>query len=114
MTNAFGSVTSDVVTVTVTAPPVPGRLTNLSILASLAAGETMTMGTVIGGVRTSGTKPLLVRAAGPSLGQLNVAGYLPDPMMALVNTSSTPATTIATNNDWAGAADLGNAAFFNQ
>ena len=84
----------------------PGRLINLSILTPLAAGETMTMGTVLGGGGTTGTKPLLARAAGPSLAPLGVAVFLPDPTMTLNSTSVTPATTVATNNDWAGTAAL--------
>ena len=48
----------------------PGRLINLSILTELAAADTFTMGFVVGGCLQDGAKPLLARAARPSLGQL--------------------------------------------
>jgi hypothetical protein len=69
----------------------------------------MTIGTVLGGAGTSGSKPLLARAVGPSLAQLGVNGFLPDPTMMLVNTGVSPIVTVATNNDWAGATSLANA-----
>ncbi len=109
-TNASGSTTSAVATLTLQATNDPGRLVNLSILTPLVAGEVMTMGTVLGGGGTSGAKPLLARAAGPSLAPLGVNPFLPDPTMALVSTSVTPAVTVATNNDWSGTAAL-SAAF---
>ena len=90
--------------------PIPARLVNLSVLTPLAVGETMTMGTVLGGTGTSGTKPLLVRAAGPALAQFGVNGYLPDPTMTLNYTTPTPVVAVATNNDWGGTAAL-SAAF---
>jgi cyclophilin family peptidyl-prolyl cis-trans isomerase len=110
VSNSVGNVTSSAATLTLsTNLNDPGRLTNLSILTPLALGETMTMGTVLGGAGTSGTKPLLVRAAGPSLAQFGIATFLPDPTLTLVNTTSTPSVTVATNNDWGGGAPLTNA-----
>ncbi|MSU51451.1 MAG: hypothetical protein EXS37_20585 [Opitutus sp.] len=107
-TNSGGSATSTAAALTVTTNTSdPGRLINLSILTPLAVNETMTMGTVLGGASTSGSKPLLARAAGPSLAQLGVTGFLPDPTMALVNTGA--GSTVATNNDWAGTTTLSNA-----
>jgi cyclophilin family peptidyl-prolyl cis-trans isomerase len=108
--NSFGTATSAAAQVSVIATSDPGRLINLSILTPLAAGDTMTMGTVLGGSSTSGAKPLLARAAGPSLARLGVNGFLPDPTMTLVNTGTAPNTTVAINNDWSGAAEL-SAAF---
>ena len=87
----------------------PGRLINLSILTSLPAREKFTMGFVVGGEGTSGTKPLLARAVGPSLAQFNLATFLPDPTMSLASTSVSPAITVAANNDWGGSAALSNA-----
>lgn len=84
-----------------------GRLINLSILTSLASGETMTMGTVLGGAGTSGPKPLVARAVGPSLAVFGVTGTLPDPKMALIAAST--GATVANNNDWAGEPMLSNA-----
>ena len=113
VTGAGGTVTSApavITTTTVTTASNPGRLINLSILTPLAPGERMTMGTVLGGAGTSGTKPLLVRAAGPSLAQFNVTGFLPDPTMTLNYTTPTPVVVVAANNDWGGTAAL-SAAF---
>jgi hypothetical protein len=113
--NSVGTVTSAAATLTLgTAVNDPGRLINLSILTPLAAGEPMTMGTVLGGGGTSGPKPLLARAAGPTLGAAPPAGFglpnvLPDPTMTLVNTSNSPNFTVASNNDWGGGAALSNA-----
>lgn len=108
-TNSAGTSTSAAATLTLTATNDPGRLINLSILTPLTAGETMTMGTVLGGGGTSGAKPLLARAAGPSLAPLGVSPFLPDPTMALISTSATPAVTVASNNDWSGTAALSGA-----
>jgi hypothetical protein len=82
--------------------PNPGRLINLSALTSLAAGETMTLGTVLGGAGTSGSKPLLVRAAGPSLLQFGVTTALADPKLDLFAGQ----TLVATNDNWGGATTL--------
>ena len=89
----------------------PGRLINLSILTTLPAREDFTMGFAVGGAGTTGTKPLLARAAGPSLAQLGVTAFLPDPTMSLTrtSTSSSPAVTVATNDDWNGSAALSTA-----
>ena len=108
-TNAFGSVTSTAASLTVVnvASADIGRLINLSILTGLAANETMTMGTVLGGAGTSGTKPLLARAAGPALAQFGITDFLPKPTMTLVNTSTN--TTVAANSDWGGSTALSNA-----
>ena len=77
--NYVGSVTSAAVTV---APP--GRISNLSVLTSIAAaGDSFTMGYVVGGTGTTGAKPLVIRAAGPSLGALGVDGTLADPKLEL-------------------------------
>ncbi len=82
-----------------TATTNPGRLINLSILSSLApATETMTVGVVIGGAGTTGTKPLLVRAAGPALTQLGVTGVLGNPKLDFFN----GATKVGENDDWNG------------
>lgn len=103
VSNSAGSVTSAAAVVTITPPFInPARLINLSILTPLEAGETMTLGVVLGGAGTSGTKPLLVRAAGPSLAALGVGGAMTDPRIDLYSGS----TLTAANNDWAGTTDL--------
>ncbi len=85
---------------------VDSRLINLSILTSLAtAGDSFTMGYVVGGGGTSGTKPLVIRAAGPSLGALGVAGTLDDPKLELF----AGATKAGENDNWGGSATIANA-----
>jgi hypothetical protein len=90
-----------------TAPVDVGRLVNLSILTSLSSGEKLTMGTAIGGAGTTGSKPLVARAAGPALAQLGLTGLLPDPTMKLNNTTGS-AFVVDQNNDWGGSATLAN------
>jgi alpha-tubulin suppressor-like RCC1 family protein len=102
--NRAGSVTSAAATLTVAVFD-PGRLINLSILTQLAAGETMTLGAVLGGAGTSGGKPLLVRAVGPSLSQFGVTAVLADPTFDLFSGQ----TVVAANDNWGGTAELSNA-----
>ena len=84
--------------------PNNGRLINLSVLTSIASGENFTVGTVLGGAGTSGTKPLLLRAVGPTLGAapFNVPGMLADPKLDLFSGT----TIVASNDDWGGGAAL--------
>jgi Ig-like domain-containing protein/immunoglobulin I-set domain protein len=105
VTNAFGTTQTNNTSLAVVTTANPGRLINMSILTGLGAGETMSMGTVLGGSGTSGTKPLLARAVGPSLALFGITTTLPDPTMTLVTTPAN--TTVATNNDWNGDATLG-------
>ena len=99
VTNATGSITSTGIALTVGSVPNPGRLINLSVLTSIAgAGDNFTFGFVVGGAGTSGNKPMLMRAAGPSLAQLGVGGVLSDPTMEFYN----GANKISQNDDWAG------------
>lgn len=87
----------------------PGRLVNLSILTSInAASPQFTVGTVIGGAGTSGTKPLLVRAAGPALATFGLGGVLSDPRLSLFSDQNTQ-TPVATNDNWGGGAALSTA-----
>ena len=99
------------VTAAVTPPPPPpppppvafGRIINLSILTSIAAGgDNFTMGYVVGGNATSGAKPLVIRAAGPSLGALGVPGTLDDPKLELF----AGPTKTGENDNWGGAPQL--------
>jgi cyclophilin family peptidyl-prolyl cis-trans isomerase len=99
VSNSNGSVTSDSSTVSFIAATAAetGRLINLSIRSTLAPGEQMTMGTVLGGAGTRGTKALLARVAGPSLAQFGLNEFVPDPRMSLVRTGS---GTVSVNDDW--------------
>jgi hypothetical protein len=102
VTNIAGSVTSAAARLVVAF----SRLINVSILASLATpGDTLTIGYVMGGAGTTGTTPLLVRAAGPSLAALGVDGTLADPRIELFAGS----TKTGENDNWAGAPTVSSA-----
>jgi sugar lactone lactonase YvrE len=102
-TNSAGSVTSASATLTVSAPLATSRIINLSILTSIdASSPDFTMGYVVGGAGTSGAKPLVIRAAGPSLGALNVPGTLDNPKMELFAGT----TKTGENDDWGGSSQL--------
>ena len=98
-----GSVTSPAAAVALAAAANPGRLINLSVLTSLATpADTFTMGYVVGGAATAGAKPLIIRAAGPSLAALGVAGTLDDPKLELFAGS----TKTGENDNWGGSPAL--------
>jgi len=102
-TNASGSATSPGALLSITNSPPISRLANLSILTTLsAASPLLTMGTVVGGSGTAGTKALLIRAAGPSLGALGVPGTISDPELSVY---SGP-TVVAANDNWGGTSAL--------
>ena len=107
VTNATGSTTSAAAALTLPVVATnPGRLINLSLLTSLgSADDSFTMGTVIGGSGALGTKPMLVRAAGPALGALGVGGTLPDPKLEFFSGS----TKIGENDNWSGTTALSGA-----
>src|SRR5207248_2336871 len=71
-------------------------------LTNLAAGQSFTVGTFIGGAGTTGTKPLLIRAAGPALVALGVGGAHSDPKMDVFSGQ----TVIASNDNWGGTSGL--------
>ncbi len=90
------------------APTNPGRLVNLSILTTVSAGEPLfTLGTVLGGAGTRGDKPVLVRAAGPSLAPLGVAAPLGDPRLAVLSGQR----VVAQNDNWGSGGPPVNAVF---
>jgi hypothetical protein len=102
-TGAGGTATSATATLTVLPAPDVGRLVNLSILTTVTSADPVfTLGTVIGGAGSSGSKPLLIRAAGPALAQLGVSGALSDPKLDIFAGS----TVTATNDDWGGTGAL--------
>lgn len=104
---AEGAATSNAASLEVAPDPDVGRLVNLSILTQITGSDPgFTLGTVIGGAGTTGSKPLLVRAAGPALAQLGVSGALPDPRLDVFSGG----VVAAANDDWGGNAAL-SAAF---
>lgn len=102
VSNSLGSATSVPAAVSLvgsSAVLVPSRLSNLAVRSTSGTGaQTLTVGFVVGGAGTSGTKPLLIRGSGPALAVFGVAGVLADPRLTLFTAS----TTLATNDDWAG------------
>ena len=100
ITNFAGTITSAPSLLTVN--PV-SRISNLSI-RTLVGGNTgtLTVGLTVGGEGALGTKPLLLRAAGPTLTAFGVGGTLADPRLALLSGQ----TTIGENDDWAGSAEI--------
>ncbi|MBL9186967.1 MAG: hypothetical protein JNK23_05780 [Opitutaceae bacterium] len=103
LTNAEGTVTSTSVTLTIVSANAIGRLINLSVLTGLdSATDDLSLGYVVGGAGTSGAKPLVIRAAGPSLGAFGVPGTISDPRMELF----AGATRTGENDNWGGSADL--------
>ena len=104
--SSAGNAPSAAATLTISASPDFGRISNLSVLTSITATEpSFTVDTVVGGGGTSGTKALLVRAAGPSLSQLGVGGFLADPKLDVF----VGQTVAATNDNWGGDTNLSNA-----
>lgn len=83
ITNELGTTLSSPATLRVTEP---GRMTNFSVLTQLAsAEESLSIGTVVGGAGTSGPKPLLVRAVGPSLATVGVTGAVASVRLEIFN-----------------------------
>ncbi len=102
--NAIGEAPRADTTLTVTpATADSGRLINLAIRTNAGTGaQTLIVGFAVGGAGTTGTKPLLLRGVGPSLTQFGLTGVLTDPMLTVFQGT----TTIATNDDWAGDAQV--------
>ena len=95
-TGPTGTVTSaaTLLTVNPVSTGLTSRLSNLSVLTTLAANQVLTVGFTMSG----GSKPILLRAAGPGLGALGVPGTMADPKLALFNGT----VSAATNENWAG------------
>jgi hypothetical protein len=102
--DSASTLTSSAAKLTVTAAPpvattVPAHLINLSVLAPLVtAGDSFSLGYVVNGATATNAKPLVIRAAGPSLGALGVGGTLIDPKIELYAGS----TKTGENDDWGG------------
>ena len=90
VSNPGGSVTSNGATLSVAAGE--GRLANLSVRTNLGVGATL-----IVGFATNGTKNVLIRGVGPTLGAFGVTGSYTDPRVEVFNAAS---TKIDENEDW--------------
>ena len=103
ISNAIGSTTSSTAALELSNDPNFGHLVNLSIRTNITASDPFfTVGTVVGGAGTSGPKPMLVRAVGPSLAAFGIVGAIADSRVDVY----AGATVVATNNDWSGDAAL--------
>ncbi len=77
--------------------PNPGRIANLSVRAPAGInGQSLTVGFIMSG----GSKSLLIRASGPTLGALGVTGTLPDPILQVHQTINGQDTVVASNDNW--------------
>lgn len=92
-TNSVGSVTSTPATLKVLSTAT-ARLPNLSLRTDLAAAQTL----IVGFVMSGGSKPVMIRAVGPTLGVFGVSGVQTDPLIELYNSSG---TKLLENDDWA-------------
>lgn len=99
--NGVGAVSSKSMPLTLTNSQDVGRLVNLSVRTRAGAEDNVIIGFVVGGSST-GTKNLLLRGIGPSLGNFGVSDVLRDPRLTLMRND----TTLATNDDWGGSAAL--------
>ncbi len=102
ITSGGATTVTDAAALTVSVPGT-SRLVNVSTRGSVRAGEPLTPGFVM---RGTGTKNLVVRAVGPTLGAFGVAGALADPKMDVIPLGQS--NVILANDDWgtAPAADV--------
>lgn len=100
VTNASGSATSGIATLTVTF----SRLINLSTRGFVPAGGALTPGFHL---RGSASKPLLIRGVGPTLAAFGVSAALADTRLEVIPQGSRDA--VAANNDWGGTPALSEA-----
>jgi hypothetical protein len=82
--------------------PTTARLSNLSVRAAMAAGQTLIVGFSVSG----GNRSILVRGVGPTLATFDLDGTMADPRVELYN----EATLVTENEDWGNNAAL-SAAF---
>lgn len=79
------------------------RLSNLSLLTNISASDPVfTVGAVLGGVGTAGLKPLLLRAAGPSLSAFGIGDAISDPSIQVFSGGR----LIGENDNWSGSRSL--------
>lgn len=95
ITNATGTTVSRQAAVQVT--PDATRLINMSCRTQVNAGQIVSPGFYIAG---TGTKQVLIRAAGPALGAFGVPTTMPDPQLKLYHGTE----VIAQNDNWDAAA----------
>lgn len=94
VTDGINTETSSYAILTVNVPG-GSRIINVSTRGGASSGEALTPGFVM---RGNGTKNLLVRAVGPTLGIFGVTGTLSDPKMDLIPSGQT--SILIANDDW--------------
>ncbi len=103
-TNVISGAVSGGLTGTFLLQQQPSRLVNISTRTLAGPGERMVVAGFV--IRGTGTKPLLIRAVGPTLANFGIANPLADPFLSVLSAN----TAVATNNDWSNAAALSAAA----
>ena len=107
ITNQYGSITSEGATIQLI--QYNARLTNLSVMSLDGPGaQLLTVGFVTGGIGTTGSQNLLIRACGPASGEapFYVANALTDPTLSVFNSST---SVLASNDNWGTPASNANA-----
>ncbi len=101
---AGGSIISKATTLSVAASTGDtARLINLAVRTNAGSGaNVLFVGFVVGGAGTSGTKPLLFRAVGPTLSVFGVTATLSDPKLQIFSGTN----LLLENDDWAGNAQV--------
>lgn len=97
VSNAGGTVKSEAIDVRVT-----GRLVNLSVRTTAGSGDDTL---IVGFSLSGGSKHVLLRGVGPTLGAFGVANSLADSILSLQRGQS----QIATNDNWGGSISLKDA-----
>lgn len=97
-TNSLGTVTSKAVLVTVNPAPLSASaawLTNISVRTTIVAGQSPL---IVGLTVSGGSKPILVRAAGPALGAFGLTNVMADPQIQLYAAGAS--VPLLTNDNW--------------
>lgn len=77
------------------------RLTNVSVRSTAGSGaDTLIVGFTVAG---SGTKPVLIRGIGPTLGEFGVTGVVTDPELRVFSQAN---VVVAENDNWGSASTL--------
>lgn len=79
-------------------------LSNMSVRSTAGTGDNaLNVGIVVGG---TGSKSLLLRVSGPSLGALGVSGTVTDPRLQLFRSENNTNVSLENNDDWGSGSTL--------
>lgn len=74
------------------------RIVNISVRGVLqSGGDSLVAGFTVGG---GGTRPLVIRAVGPTLAQFGVPAVLPDPLLEIYRQGSIEPSPMVVNDSW--------------